>query len=246
MPLRMRAYAALAEERYGLNVFPVVVNLLPPAQAEVTITSYHTEFMGLLVHQDYRVFNLWEVDAGQVLALNWVTLLPFVPILRGGDDLDTVRKALALLRADERLAEMEPLLAFFATFVMTPEHVRQMMRWNMTMLRESPWYAEIEKEGLERGLQQGLQEGLQQGLQEGLQQGLQEGLQRGQAEMLLLVLERRFGNVPADLALPIRNLPGSRLVPLLDMALTATSLSEVAAALETLPPGAGNGHPPTA
>ena len=47
-----------------------------------------------------------------------------------------IGKALALLRADEQLAEMEPLLAFFATFVMTPEEVRKMMRWNMTMLRE--------------------------------------------------------------------------------------------------------------
>lgn len=32
MPQRIRAYAALAEERYALPVYPVVVNILPPKQ----------------------------------------------------------------------------------------------------------------------------------------------------------------------------------------------------------------------
>ena len=54
-----------------------------------------------------------------------------------------MQQALAQLRADENLAEVEPLLAFFATFVMTPDEVMQLMRWNMVMLRESPWYLEI-------------------------------------------------------------------------------------------------------
>ncbi len=148
MPLRLRVYAALAEERYGLNVYPVVVNILPLSPADAAVTSYHSEFMGLIAHQDYRVINLWEVEVGEVLEQNWTTLLPFVPVLKGGDDEVAIGTALALLRSDEQLAEMEPLLAFFATFVMTPEEVRKMMRWNMTMLRESPWYTEIEKEGL--------------------------------------------------------------------------------------------------
>lgn len=74
------------------------------------------------------------------------TLLPFAPILKGGDNPLVIRKALARLREDEQLADMEALLAFFATFVMTPEEVLRLMRWDMTMLRESPWYSEIEEE----------------------------------------------------------------------------------------------------
>ena len=226
MPVRLRVYAALAEERYGLNVYPVVVSILPTAEDKVVATSYHSEFMGLIAHQDYRVINLWEVDARQVLEQNWTTLLPFVPILQGGDDQVTIGKALALLRADVQLAEMWPLLAFFATFVMTPEEVRRMMRWNMAMLRESPWYTEIEKEGLERGLQQ--------------------GLEQGQAEMLLRVLDRRFGPLPADLATRIRTLRTPQLTQLLDVALDAATLHEVAAALETMPAGPANGNQPAA
>lgn len=33
MPLRIRAYAALAEERYNLPVYPVLINILPNSQA---------------------------------------------------------------------------------------------------------------------------------------------------------------------------------------------------------------------
>jgi predicted transposase YdaD len=32
--------------------------------------------------------------------------------------------------------------------------VQQIMRWDMSILRESPWYQEILKEGLQQGLQQ--------------------------------------------------------------------------------------------
>ena len=88
-----RVYAALTEERYGLNVYPVVVNLLPLSPGDAAVTSYHSDFMGLIAHQDYRVINLWEVDAGEVLEQKWTTLLPYVPILKGGDDPVTIAKA---------------------------------------------------------------------------------------------------------------------------------------------------------
>jgi len=261
MPQRLRAYAALAEERYGLPVYPVVVNLLQPRQQQAIATSYHSELMGLVAHQDYRVLNLWEVDADLVLEQNWSTLLPFVPLMRGGHERGAISRALVLLRDDDRLSEMEPLLAFFATFVMTPDEVQTMMRWNMAMLRESPWYLEIENEGIQKGMQQGIQkgmqqgmqegmqegiqqgmqEGIQQGMQEGIQQGMQEGIQQGQAELVLRVLSRRFGEASAGLAPAVRTMPSERMPGLLDIALTAGSLDEVAVAMETLAAGASNG-----
>ncbi|MBF0109490.1 MAG: Rpn family recombination-promoting nuclease/putative transposase [Magnetococcales bacterium] len=52
------------------------------------------------------------------------------------------------------------------------------------------------QEGLQKGLQKGMQEGLQKGLQEGLQKGLQKGEQIGQANLLVGILQRRFGALP--------------------------------------------------
>lgn len=205
MGRRIRAYAALAEERYGFNVFPVVLNILPPSANTVVSTSYHSEFMGLIAHQDYRVVNLWEVEAETVLAQDLVTLLPFAPVLKGGDNPLVIKRALARLRQDADLATMEPLLAFFATFVMTPEEVRHLMRWDMTMLRESPWYVEIEKEGLQKGLEQGRIE--------------------GQIEMLISLLNYRFGETKPELADHLRRLGSDAVRDLLDEAMTVPSLA---------------------
>jgi predicted transposase YdaD len=69
-----------------------------------------------------------------------------VPILQGGGEQIVVQQAVQLLRQDEQLSELEPLLAFFASFVLGTELVAQIMRWDMTVLRESPWYEEIRKE----------------------------------------------------------------------------------------------------
>jgi predicted transposase YdaD len=97
------------------------------------------------------VINLWEVDAETVFEQSLDTLLPFVPILKDGGNQQTVRRALVQLQQNEELVELESLLGFFASFVLDTELVRQIMRWDMTVLRESPWYQEIRKEGEQTG-----------------------------------------------------------------------------------------------
>jgi predicted transposase YdaD len=97
-----------------------------------------------------------------------------VPILRGGGEESTVRRALQVLRTNEQLNELESLLAFFATFVLETPLVQQIMRWDMAVLQESPWYQEILQQGQQQGLQQGLLLGIALGLElkfgsEGLQ-----------------------------------------------------------------------------
>jgi hypothetical protein len=67
----------------------------------------------------------------QILAVNgwWVCLLmPFVPILKDGDDEVLVRRAVQLLQQDPQLNELESLLAFFASFVLETEAVAQILR----------------------------------------------------------------------------------------------------------------------
>ena len=147
LPRRMRAYAALAEEKYKLSTFPVLVNILPPS-ATVTIQDrFDKEFMGLQARQDYRVINLWDVDATLVFEQSLSALLPFVPILKGGGEVAVIQAAVQLLQQDEQLSELESLLGFFASFVLETQLVRQILSWDMAVLRESPWYQEIQQEG---------------------------------------------------------------------------------------------------
>ncbi len=190
MPLRMRAYVALAEEKYGLPVYPVLVNILPPSSTVVVSERFESDFLGLQSRQDYRVINLWKVEAETVFEQSLDTLLPFVPILKGGGNQQTVRRALVQLQQNEELVELESLLGFFASFVLDTELVRQIMRWDMTVLRESPWYQEL--------------------LQEGRKAGIAEGEQRGRTEegrsLVLRQLIRRFGPLSTSVEAQVRAL----------------------------------------
>ncbi|MEH2157091.1 Rpn family recombination-promoting nuclease/putative transposase [Nostoc sp.] len=154
MPRRMRAYAALAEEKYKLQTYPVLINILKISNSEVP-TGFASNFIGLRAIQDYRVINLWEVDVNIAFETPLPSLLPFVPILKGGENESTIREALRMLRADEQLNQLETVLAFFATFVLESTLVQEIMRWDMTVLRESPWYQEILLEGQARGEAEG-------------------------------------------------------------------------------------------
>lgn len=142
----MRAYAALAEEKYNLPTYPVLINILQESAVEIP-TCYQSEFAGLQARQDYRVINLWEVNFEIAFQEPVSPLIPFVPVLKGGAEESIVQRALQVLRADERLSEFETVMAFFASFVLSSPLIRQIMRWDMAVLSESPWYQQILREG---------------------------------------------------------------------------------------------------
>ncbi len=157
MARRMRAYAALAEEKYDLPVYAVVLHLLPPGKASGPIACYHGEFKGLVAHQDYRVVKAWEIEATEVLERDVLALVPYVPLMKGAGEKE-IQAGAQLLRQRNVGEEMEVVLALFASFVMEPEKIRKLMRWNMVILKESPWYQEILQEGQQEGRQEGRQE----------------------------------------------------------------------------------------
>ncbi|MFN6487710.1 MULTISPECIES: Rpn family recombination-promoting nuclease/putative transposase [unclassified Nostoc] len=198
MPLRMRTYAALAQERYRLPTYPVLINILPPPSTLTIVNSYDQEFLGLRAIQDYRVINLWEIDAEIVFEQSLPSLLPFVPILRGGGEVAVVQRALQALRDDAELNELESLLAFFASFVLDTPLVQQIMRWDMAVLRESPWYQEIE----------------------------QRGIQQGARRQLIRVLEQRFGEIPHEVEIRLEGESVEQLENLMDSAIAVSSLDE--------------------
>lgn len=128
------------------------------------------------------------------------TLLPFVPIMKDGGDEATIRRALRVLQQDPKLAELESLLAFFARFVLKSEVVAQIMRWDMTVSRESPWYQEIEQHGIQIGEQQGI------------------------LEIVIETLELRFQDVPEDLVPQLQAMTADQLRPLHRQALLCPDL----------------------
>jgi predicted transposase YdaD len=211
MPLRMRAYAALAQEKYGLPVYPVLVNILPPSDTTVICDRFESNFLGLQARQDFHVINLWEVDAEMVFEQSLDTLLPFVPVLKDGGNEQTVRRALVQLQQNEQLVELESLLGFFASFVLETELVQQIMRWDMTVLRESPWYLEIQQEGEQRGRLE----------------GEQRGKLEGEQSVILRQLARRIGDVTPDQQAQIKSLSIYQLEALAEALLGFSQTNEL-------------------
>jgi predicted transposase YdaD len=199
----MRAYAGLAQEKYNLPVYPVLINILPPSESLIICDRFESSIFGLEARQDYRVINLWEVEAELVFEQSLNALLPFVPILKSGGETATIQRALNELRSDERLVELESLLAFFARFVLDSELVSQIMRWDMVVLRESPWYQEILNEGEVKGRQE-------------------EGV-----SLVLRQLNRRLGSVSTEMSARIQSLSVSQVEMLGEALLDFTDMVDL-------------------
>jgi predicted transposase YdaD len=123
-----------------------------------------------------------------------VKLVPLTPLMKGADE-DVVHAGVRALREQGAGKEMEVALALFASFVMSAERVRQIVRWEMAVLRESPWYQEIVQEGVQKGQQKGFQEGRK----EGLREGLREGTQKGMLDAILHLVQTRFDLSDSDI-----------------------------------------------
>lgn len=94
---------------------------------------------------------------------------------------------------------------------------------NMLAERVKEWTRDWKQQGIEEGRQ----EGLQKGLQEGLEQGLQQGLQQGEAELLLHLLERRFGPVDETVRTRVRAADSQTLLTWGERILAAQTIGEV-------------------
>jgi flagellar biosynthesis/type III secretory pathway protein FliH len=120
--------------------------------------------------------------------------------------------------------------------------IQDIMRWDMTVLRESPWYQEILQQGIERGVQQGIERGVQQGIERGVQQGIERGVQQGiergvqqgiergvqqeRQASLIRILQLKFGDVPSEISMNLQSQDLQRLEGLMAIAFSAISLDK--------------------
>lgn len=227
MALRLEAYAALAEDKFGLPVYGVAVIILPggPAAAD----HYSSQVLGLEAHRDFRIVRLWEQDAREVATAERVGLLPLVPVMRGGDDPKLLAAVLDRLRSSPDLPGMERLLAYFAGLVLGREPMLQLMRWDMQTVTGMTFYEEILTKGIEQGIEQGREEGLEEGVARA---------RRTATRFLLRSLTRRFGVDTAAVIAPLlEGLDLDALERLLDIAEEAAGLDAFSSAAAGLRAG---------
>jgi len=83
------------------------------------------------------------------------------------------------------------------------------------------------------GMRKGREEGLQEGMQQGMQRGVQQGLHDGEAGIVVRLLRRRFGILPAGQEDSVRALPSAQLEELAEALLDFRSSADLASWLES-------------
>ena len=206
MPRRIRAYTGLAEEKYNIPVYPVLINIFPPEGNTPILDHYESEVLGLKARQDYRVINLWETDVELAFEPNLQGLLPLAPVMKGGASEAILRRASLRLEDEERAEDLQRLLGIFATFVLGTNLVEQVMDLERQALLESPWGQAI----------------------------LEQGREQEAVRFLQRQLRRRFGEVPELVERTLQRLNVEQLEELSDRLIEVNSLDEFIAALPPL------------
>jgi predicted transposase YdaD len=77
------------------------------------------------------------------------------------------------MRTSEQLEQFDTLLGFFASFMLDKALVQNIMRLDMAILQESPWYQQILSEGEQKGEKRGEQRGEKRGILAAIELGLE-------------------------------------------------------------------------
>ena len=197
MPVRLRAYAGLAEEKYNLPVYPVLINLLRPGQGTKIPDRYESDFLGLKARQDFRVINAWELSAAEMLDRPDPALWSLTPLMRGGDAEAMLVRAKEQLRENPRLKQigrvedMQVALATAASFVFHLDIFDKVFGGGfMDWVVESPLFKEI--------------------VRQKSQVAHQEGREEERQELLTHLLIGRFGELTEDVLKRLSQLSADR------------------------------------
>jgi hypothetical protein len=139
-------------------VYSVVIYLTE--QGDIVEPPYIQEDVpGETVHIFFfRNLKLWEVLPEDLKNEDLAGLLPWLPLLKDGNNRETVEEMIAELKARNR-ADLLPLGWVFAGLVLSEdqEWLRERFNTMRDILEESPVYHWIEESGIEKGRQEELQ-----------------------------------------------------------------------------------------
>ena len=129
----------------------------------------------------YTIVRLWRLSAARALELQRASLLPFVPLMRGGAaELEAGARALGEVADEGQRRELSLHFLLLGGLRYNREDILELVgRESMIpieQLRESSFYQYI--------------------IEEGLREGIEQGIQQGEVALLRRQLERRFGAVP--------------------------------------------------
>lgn len=223
-PQRMFDYYCHLTLKYGLPIYPIVIfSYDTPRNAEPS--GYRIEFPDKTVLRlDYTVIQLnripWRrfVNSDNPAACALMTKMKIAPKDRPRVKLECLRM-LAKLQLDPDRAKLIGVFIESYLQLTTAEAAKYE--------REFSKLTEEEQEATMELMTSWEKKGLEEGLSQGLSQGLSEGLHDGKAQILLRLVRRRFGSVPAPIATRLSELTSAALDDFGDALLDLSSLDDV-------------------
>ena len=92
-----------------------------------------------------------ELDAEKALAFDNPAIVPFIPLMAGGNTERMLHKCADRIRREPRSLELETILSVFASYVLDSELIKRILRWEMQVIKESPILQEAFTEQFEQG-----------------------------------------------------------------------------------------------
>ncbi|MDX2043279.1 MAG: hypothetical protein SF097_18830 [Acidobacteriota bacterium] len=170
VPARVAKYQAIIWINTGLPVRTYVLVLSPNRMPAEVPTEFTVNADGLTLTARFHVVKLWEIDAQWALAMNSESLLPFVSLMKGGQD-EFKQSTQGLARVQDQMRKLELALHFFVLGSLrypAADVLHMIERYGMfplQQLKDSPGYQFILAQGVEQGIEKGIEEGIEKGRQ---------------------------------------------------------------------------------
>lgn len=160
-------------------------------------------------------------------------LLPLLLVTKDGARHEVVEEVITGLEVAEQY-DLLPITKLLASLVLKSEADQVWLERRFAlldeMLRNTPAYQKILKEGRAEGLEEGLEKGLEKGLEVGRQEAVQRELQR-QREALLDVIRARFPKIVRQAKRQVASIEDTSILLRLIIKMTTVPTAEEATQL---------------
>ncbi len=187
---------AMATDHYGKGKVATVVVQLTEGSGKPIKPVYEVELEGIRNLFEIRVVYLNEyiekIESGELYEF-----APLLPLLKGGADERLLREVKDLIKTEpdqKKLSELYSTALTVAGRYITKEFLWEFFKEELEMIQESPI------------VQEWINEGYRKGEDEGYRKGEDEGYLKAGREMLLDILEERFGLLKRSIIDEIRGI----------------------------------------
>ena len=195
---RLLEYNVMARRKHKLPVLSTVVYLKEDGevpQPPLTWTFPGNEHEPVLQFGCLNV-QLSQQDTDEMLALDLPGVLPLVSLTRDGKQPEMIERMIGDVLKHKELqpAHRKDLITLgytLASLAITDRHDRNWLYRRFAaledLIRQSPAYKRIKREGVEEGLEKGIKKGIGQGVEKGRRETLKK--------MLLKLVEEKFSEL---------------------------------------------------